>query len=302
MSFTLSKTKRVGLNPIAKVRGGSDDKSYLYLNPYKPEIAHVPKNVINSLNLSDSDKEELDSALKSGLEPDSKRLTKIFYDLVELLKERNCKITLRNGGKFEVIPNKNFVEKVLICGVSGSGKSTFAAQYVKNYLKLKENRNNPFYIVSSVDEDEVLDRLEPERLDVDELASEGMPLDDLENSIILFDDIGTIQPKGVRKAIEGMRDNIAECGRHTKTSLVNVSHLITNHHESRRMLNEATSIVLFPKSNMRAIKKYLAEYQSFDKDLINRCLNLKSRWFCIKLTSSGVKQPLIVSEKNAFLI
>ena len=302
MSYTLTETKRIGQNPIAKVRGGKDNKKYLYLNPYKPQLSHVPKSVLEKLELTDKELEELNSALQSGLEPDSKKLTKIFYDLVELLKERNCKFTLRSGGKLEPLCNPKVVEKVLISGISGSGKSTFASNYIKNYLKIKQNRNNNFYIVSSVDEDEVLDRLEPERLDPEEIAEDGIDLDELEDSIILFDDIGTIQPKSVRKVIEGARDHIAEVGRHNRTSLINISHLITNHHESRRILNEAQSIVLFPKSNSRAIKKYLAEYQNFDRDLIKRCLNLKSRWFMIKLPPSGVPVSIIIHEKGSFVV
>ena len=302
MSFTLTNTKRIGQNPIARVRGGKDDKKYLYLNPYKPQLSHVPKSVLEKLQLTDTELEEVNNALESGLEPDTKKLTKIFYDLVELLKERNCKFTLRTGGKLEPLPNPKVVEKVLISGISGSGKSTFASNYIRNYLKIKENRNNEFYIISSVDQDDVLDKLEPERLDYNEIAEDGISLDELEDSIVLFDDIGTIQPKSVRKVIEGVRDHLAEIGRHNRTSIINISHLITNHHESRRILNEAQTIVLFPKSNSRAIKKYLAEYQNFDKDLINRCLNLKSRWFALKLPPSGVPVPIIIHEKGAFVI
>jgi adenylate kinase family enzyme len=300
MSFTLTKTKRTGEYPIAKVRGGADNGSYLYLNKHRASLSDIPKTKLDKLDLSETDKSELNDALKSGLEPDDENLTKIFYNFLDYIKLKNCKFTLRTGGKLEPLPNPKVVEKVLISGISGSGKSTFAAQYIRNYLK--QHRGNNFFIISSVDEDEVLDRLEPERLDYNEIAQDGIDMSELEDSLVLYDDIGTIQPKSVRKVIEGTRDHLLETGRHSRTSVINVSHLITNHHESRRILNEAQSVVLFPKSNARAIKKYLVEYQNFDKDLISRCLNLKSRWFMIKGTPSGVHVPIIISEKSAFCI
>lgn len=300
MSFTLTKTKRTGENPIAKVRGGADDGKYLYLNKHRASLTDIPKTKLDKLNLSETDKAELNDALKSGLEPDDEYLTKIFYSFCDYIKEKNCKFTLRTGGKLSPLPNPKVVEKVLISGISGSGKSTFAAEYIRNYLK--QHRKNGFYIISSVDEDDVLDKLDPDRLDYDEIAQDGIDMSELEDSILLFDDIGTIQPKSVRKVIEGVRDHLLEVGRHSRTSVINISHLITNHHESRRILNEAQSVVLFPKSNARAIKKYLTEYQNFDKDLISRCLNLKSRWFMIKGVPSGVHVPIIIYERGAFCI
>lgn len=300
MSFTLTKTKRSGEYPIAKVRGGSDDGKYLYLNKHRASLSDIPKTKLDKLDLTETDKAELNDALKSGLEPDDEGLTKIFYNFMDYIKLKNCKFTLRSGGKLEPLPNPKIVEKVLISGISGSGKSTFAANYIKNYLK--QHRENNFYIISSVDNDEVLDRLQPERLDYNEIAEDGISLDELEDSIVLFDDIGTIQPKSVRKVVEGLRNSLLECGRHVRTAVIAISHLITNHHESRITLNEAQSIVLFPRSNARAIRKYLSEYQNYDKALISRCLNLKSRWFMIKLTSSSVAMPIIIYEKGCFVI
>jgi len=300
MSFTLTKTKRSGEYPIAKVKGGADNGSYLYLNKHRASLSDIPKSKLDKLNLTETDKAELNDALKSGLEPDDEELTKIFYSFIDYIKEKNCKFTLRTGGKLQPIPAPKVVEKVLISGISGSGKSTFASNYIREYLK--QHRDNNFFIISSVDEDEVLDKLDPERLDYNEIAQDGIDMSELEDSIVLFDDISTIQPKSVRKVVEGVRDHLAEIGRHSRTSIINISHLITNHHESRRILNEAQSVVLFPKSNARAIKKYLAEYQNFDKDLISRCLNLKSRWFMLKGVPSGVHVPIILYEKGVFCI
>lgn len=300
MSFTLTTTKRTGEYPIAKVRGGADNGKYLYLNKHRASLLDIPKTKLDKLDLSETDKTELNDALKSGLEPDDENLTKIFYNFLDYIKEKNCKFTLRTGGKFSPLPNPKVVEKVLISGISGSGKSTFAAQYIRNYLK--QHRGNGFYIISSVDEDDVLDKLDPDRLDYNEIAQDGIDMSELEDSLVLYDDIGTIQPKSVRKVIEGTRDHLLETGRHSRTSVINISHLITNHHESRRILNEAQSVVLFPKSNARAIRKYLSEYQDFNKDLVSRCLNLKSRWFMLKQVPSGVHVPIIIYEKGAFCI
>lgn len=298
MSFKLSKQKKLSNNkfPIARVRGGKDDKMYMYLNLTPYDIKDVSKEILEECN--EEEYKILQDAIHQDLEPDQEILTDIFYKCKDYLKNKTSKFTLRSGGKLEPLPHPKLVEKILVSGISGSGKSVFSSRWIYNYLK--QNRKNNFYIFSSVDEDECLDKLSPERPDAYEVACDGMNLEDVENSLFLFDDIATISDTGTRKGIEAFRNDLLECGRHYSASVVCTSHLITNGWNSRRVINESLGICLFPKSNAKHIKSYLKNYEQWeDKDIL-RCLHLNSRWFFL------VKNPMyphyVLHEKGVYLI
>jgi len=297
MSFKLSKNKKFkGMSPIARVRGGKEDKMYLYLEtpPYK--ISDVSKEVLEEVN--EEEYKILEDAIHQNLEPDEEKLTDVFYKCKDYLKNKTSKYTLRSGGKLEPLPHPKLVEKILVSGISGSGKSVFCSRWIYNYLK--KHRKNNFYIFSSVDEDEPLDKLGAERPDAYDVACDGMDLEDVENSIFLFDDIATISDRGTRKGIEALRNDLLECGRHYSASVVCTSHLITNGWESRRVINESLGICLFPKSNAKHIKAYLKNYEQWNECDILRCLHLNSRWFFL------VKNPIyphyVIHEKGCYLV
>lgn len=294
--FKLSKSKMLnGKHPIARVHGGVDDKKYLYIEPFVFSLDHCKPDVIK--DLSDEQKRELEISLKSGLEPDDEKLTEIFYTCKEDIKNKSMKIQLKGGGKLESLPDPNCVEKVGVFGISGSGKSYYSARFIKNILRMKKDSN--FFILSNVLEDEPLDKLQPIRLDNYETACDGIPVEDITDSVILFDDIATISDRGTRKCIEALRDDLLETGRHYNTRMVCTAHLIMNGWESRRLLNECTSIVLFPKSNRKNIINYLKTYEKWDDKDIMRAINLPSRWVCLVKH----KNPqYVIHEKGAYIV
>ena len=146
MSFKLSKNKKFkGMSPIARVRGGKEDKMYLYLEtpPYK--ISDVSKEVLEEVN--GEEYKILEDAIHQNLEPDEEKLTDVFYKCKDYLKNKTSKYTLRSGGKLEPLPHPKLVEKILVSGISGSGKSVFCSRWIYNYLK--KHRKNNFYIYES---------------------------------------------------------------------------------------------------------------------------------------------------------
>jgi len=101
MSFKLSKNKKFkGLTPIARVRGGKDDKMYLFLEtpPYK--ISDVSKEVLE--DITENEYKILEDAIHQNLEPDEDNLTEKFYKCKDYLKNKTSKFTLRSGGKLTI--------------------------------------------------------------------------------------------------------------------------------------------------------------------------------------------------------
>jgi hypothetical protein len=95
----------------------------------------------------------------------------------------------------------------------------------------------------------------------------------------LFDDIATIANPRVRKITQNVLENLLEQGRHTNTTVICCAHVITNYSQTRRLLNEATSVVIFPKAGSNALNVvYLKNYGGFSDNEIDKILHLPSRW------------------------
>jgi len=197
---------------------------------------------------------------------------------MDKVKRPLSEIILDKKGKLIPLPRKDIVSKTYIAGPSGSGKSYFIGQYLKEFRKIF--RNQEIYVLSPIDEDPSLDKVDIIRIDLDHhLVNNPITLEELEESMVVFDDTEAINEKPLKGYLDWLRDNILIRGRHTKTRLMFVAHLITNFRETRQLLNEATEVVMYPKSSgTYGIKQYLKTHAGFESDEIKKFLSLPSRW------------------------
>lgn len=206
-----------------------------------------------------------------------------------------------NRSKILPIPN-NETRIYYICGPSGSGKSTMAANILQTYKK--QNPKNDIYIFSRKDRDEVLDKLKPLRIPIDDDLIDN-PLDitkEAENGgcCFLFDDYNTIQDKELREAVSKIMHDILEVGRSYNVSCIITNHLINgdNKKDMRTIFNEAHNITIFPKcGNRHGMEYMLKNYIGFDKKIIDRILKLNSRWCTISTTYPNY----VLYENGAFI-
>ena len=285
--------------PIAQIIGGKDNGKYLYFDDIKISIGDLKQDFVKSLDLSKEDRKILDEAVKEGLEPENEELVDKFYKIIEQIEEQKKKgFVLRSGGKLQTLPNFNRIEKIYISGISGSGKSTFASNFIKEYLKVK--KKNEFFVISNVQEDDVLDKLKPIRIDLeDEDGLAETRADDFYDSIVLFDDTDTISNTLVRRFVQNLRNTLLEEGRHYNATTVAVSHVLQNYSATRKLLNEATSVVFFPKFGSDAHNyRFLKNHCMYDENTIRRLLNLNSRWIALYRTSPNY----VIYEKGVFLL
>jgi hypothetical protein len=202
--------------------------------------------------------------------------------------------------KIQYIPNKKTERQILyITGASGSGKSYYTKQYCDQYRKLFPK--NPIYLISSINEDSSIDKVKNmKRIRLtNELLMTDLKVDDFKDSLVIFDDTDVITNKIMRMKVNGILNMLLETGRHTNTSVIYTSHLATNGLETRRILNEAHSITIFPHSlGGRSLKYLLENYFGLDKHQIKQIKTLPSRW--VTLVKSF---PMVVlSEKEAFVL
>jgi hypothetical protein len=200
-------------------------------------------------------------------------------------------------GKLQILPNKDIVEKIYVSAPSGAGKSTFCGSYMKEYRKIF--KDSEIYVFSSITQDRVLDRNNPIRIQLDEdLVNDPINPIEIPNSLVLFDDIDTLRNPRLKKTLHNLRDWLLEQGRHYDIRMLITSHLLSDYTHTRRILNEATTVVVFPKSGSGTfhIKRFLKTYCGFDKKQISKFLNLPSRWVAIYRSYP----QYVVHEKGAY--
>lgn len=235
--------------------------------------------------------------------PIAKILTKekkdniIYLDTNET-DEGFTKLTLKNE-KFSHVPNTAQERDILyICGASGSGKSTYAVEYIKNYKKAHPKNN--LYIFSPVIDDKKFDDIGVKRVKIDDslIANPILP-SDLENSCVVFDDIDCIGQKTLRTALYTLMDQILEVGRHKSITCIITNHLATNGKETRKMLNEAHTITYFPASgSKKQIDNLLMNYVGMDSKDIKKAKKSGSRW----VTVFKHYPQFILTEKDIYLL
>jgi hypothetical protein len=202
-------------------------------------------------------------------------------------------------GTFELFPNTKTRDTNYIAGKSGSGKSTWISKYLAQYKKMYPDNN--IYLFSRLDEDDVLDQYKPIRIELNyELVDDPInPVEELSNSLCIFDDTDTIKDKKIKTAITELKNDLLEIGRHENIFVCIVSHLINNYKETRTILNESMYITFFPSAGSpHGIKYMLKNNMGLDKKQIERIMGLPSRWVTIKNSC-----PLaVIYEKGIYLL
>jgi predicted AAA+ superfamily ATPase len=200
----------------------------------------------------------------------------------DLIKKQFSNLKLNGESKFQQIPDPDTERQILyITGASGSGKSTYAAKYIKEYKKIF--KNNSIYVFSALKDDESLDVVKPKRIIIDDsLYTNPLNVEDFESSMVIFDDIDVISDKKQREAVYNILNQILETGRHFRISCIITNHLSTAGKDTKRVLNECHSVIYFPFSGSGVgLKRLLVDYLGLDKKDIMKAKNCKSRWVCI---------------------
>lgn len=200
----------------------------------------------------------------------------------------------------QYIPNKKSERQILyITGASGSGKSYYTKHYCDEYRKMFPK--NAIYLISSINEDSSIDKVKGlKRIKLtNDLLTTDLKADDFKDSMVIFDDTDCLTNKIMRMKVNGILNMLLETGRHTNTSVIYTSHLATAGLDTKRILNEAHSITIFPHSlGGRSLKYLLENYFGLDKHQIKKIKTLPSRW--VTLIKSF---PMVVlSEKEAYVL
>lgn len=298
------KLENSGAIPIAKVTGGKHDKCLLYLHPDGKKTNKDTIKMNNEINPKIYDKEmkalklrpiERTKLINKLEEAKNKKIPldhlnenediKAIYE--KILKQdedlNNTEFQLDDNCSFELVPSTDPKKRQVyyIAGQSGSGKSYIAKGLGEKYKKLYPERE--VYLISKLNEDETLDSMKPsppKRISIDSLVADYPKLDEFSNCMIIFDDFDTLT-KDQLKAVEQLISDLAIQGRHTNTTMLILTHYLTNYKKTRLILNEVTNVVVYPMSTAFTPLKYLLmHYFGLEKEDVHQLKKL-GRWVSI---------------------
>jgi hypothetical protein len=217
-----------------------------------------------------------------------------------MVEDGKKNIHLNGDIKLQQIPSNNERDVLYISAMSGSGKSYYTAEYVKQYHK--KYPKNEIFLFSTIDDDKCLDSLKYiKRINIKSEAfyNSDITAKDFEKSCVIFDDCDVISDKHAKKKVFQILDEILQTGRHFHTSCIFTSHNATAGNQTKVILNEATSITIFPQTAGNKSLNYLCDqYLGLDKKQIKQLKQIDGRW----ATFIRAYPRCIITEKTAFLI
>ena len=327
MSYSLSFTKGKDSEAVAVVRNGPYDGEILYLHDNEakkerpePKKEFSPTKYLSQMKgMKPTDRVRLSAKIQEALDKKQEELVgeskemKELYQQIKRDVEKDKSIELPSDSTYFPIPNPDpNVRSVVYCaGMSGSGKSYFAKNYAENYIKLFPSRS--IYLVSQLEHDETLDNLKvngkvcpPKRLDYKSFVKNPPTMEEFEDPcLIIFDDYDCIaDPYG--KAVQQMIDMIAIQGRHSGegkgngqgTSMLVLSHFLSNYRKTRLILGEAQSMVLYPYSTSYKALQYVCQHHcGLSKEEVQGLKKL-GRWVLIKKTYPSY----LISAHTAYML
>ena len=208
---------------------------------------------------------------------------KKLYSRIQTDVKNDTSIEIPDDSSFQIIPSPDKEKRQVyyIAGQSGSGKSYAARGIAEGYKKLHPDRE--IYLISKLNEDSTLDTMKegkPKRISIQSLVDDYPKIDEFKDCMIIFDDYDTFEGKE-GKVIHQLIDDLAIQGRHTNTTMLCLTHYLTNYKKTRLILNEASHFIIYPQAtSFSALKYLLGTHLGLSKEEIHKLKKL-GRWVLI---------------------
>jgi hypothetical protein len=202
------------------------------------------------------------------------------------------KIELEPDKVFKQISDSKKERDVLyITGRSGSGKSYYSADFIKQYVKV--HPKNGVYLISSLMEDKCLDKIpQIKRVKIktpEFLAADFSDISKMKNSLILFDDIDCMTDKKILKKVYEIMDLVLQTGRKYNVTMIHTSHSACDGAYTKLILNEAHSTTFSINGMSNVSMKYLCNsYLGLTLKQIEALKKTKTRWVTVFKTCPEV--------------
>lgn len=215
-----------------------------------------------------------------------------------------------------------FRDTFLLSGPSGCGKTSMAVTIINAWQHLNDG---PIWVLSRLADDPKIDEgigpRKAQRIKLDEtfLANPPTPTSLLTDSplggtagpksssstqslnqdaIVLFDDVSTVSSNAILKAVEKLRNDLLETGRHQNITVIVTNHELLDYHHTKKAISESRNLILYPRSSGRAsIRQYLRIKVGMDKGMLKKVMDLNSHWILVHK-----HHPMYVLHENGCMI
>lgn len=294
--------------PIAIVCGGPEDKTVLRITeardePERPLTSDRYDEMVTEDDLLIGKYRTLPTRDRGALKhhvvaghPPYGALTGLYEQMRQTMRERLKKEFKIEGGEMVVLPAPR-PERVYVAGASGLGKSCWAAMYMREFSVMHPDSR---IILITTHEQERAYSFVPhiELMANAELVAEPPTVEELANSLVVFDDCDNISDKKIRDGVRRINDDLISNGRKYGIYVLTLQHQLMNYKETRGLLNEAQRIVIFLSSTIYHTKRYLKQYVGLDGDQIKKITGLHSRWIMLNL----LPPMYVVHQLGAFML
>ncbi len=304
--------------PVAAVCGGPLDGRILHVTTEAEEPDRSPDNedIYDILSEGEfaltpgqykllplKDRQKLKKAMATKQEPLDQYLVEPYKKgsakLKELLKKE---VSVPGDGVMVIMPARES-ERIMIAGMSGSGKSCLAAMYMREYREMHPKRN--IILISSHDDEKAYQQIDHIAMPLSDFLPDpetglvDMPsVIDLKESLIVFDDCDNISDKVLSKNILALNDDLIANGRKYDIHVLTLSHHLMNYSKTRNLLMEANKVVFFQAGTSYHVKEFLKKYAGLDPKTIVKVCAIHARWIMLAQCS-----PMyIIHEHGALLL
>ena len=210
---------------------------------------------------------------------------------------------LEGDAVFQQVPNniKSQSDVLMINGKRGAGKSVYTSSFLEQY-KLFYPKNK-IYLFSQCKNDPVMDKVIDQRFNLDTyIADGGISVDEFpENCCVCFDDVDMLEnskPDKLKDAVFKIMNSLIQLSRKKNITVIQTSHLTTNHAETKHALNGASSFTFFLNAISHQVRNALKLYMGLSRENIKKVCSLKnSRWATIYTTC-----PMVVMTEKELMI
>ena len=291
--------------PVAVICTGKDEGKKIFIadDIGSSELKQDPLELFGNNELAPSKKPITAAhrrAIRTALLDERADYPSELEDHMELLRreyDKKNRYEYRTDSETLCVYPAKGSERVFVAGKSGSGKSTFTAQYIREYTEMYPKRN--VFLISTHEEEKAYKILPINQIPLDETFLTTPPtLTDLQQSLVVFDDTDNLQDKSLQHAVQSLNNDLLANGRKYEIHVITLAHQLMDYSRSRTLLNEANRVVFFNGGSAYHVQRYLKVYAGLQPKQIRRILDSRSRWTCMGLTIPNY----VVTEHEVYVL
>ena len=325
--YNISLKGAKGDEAIAKLQDGSKNGKILYLTEAKTDSEGLDMDLVDlftqfckekRLKMPYQDMEDMCGLLAENLRPTTSHLKDIYKSFMAYAQAKNY-MRFR-GCTLLPVPTQrpHQVDNILVGGSNGKGKSKWASEYMKAFVKIYPDshiflfsakpKEKEFWYKDLLDHITQIDLSLESLIDIadskDEDGTTVAPyrhfIVDGGKSLVVFDDVEGLAPK-IEKALTIIASSIYKTGRSSSIFSLTIRHRVNDGLKTKDLMIESNKVVLFhtfsglPRTN---VERVLEEYKGFTRTQLEQFYNTKSPWIQISCSHP----PYVLTQNECYLL